>query len=292
MKRSAIVVAAAAAAILAGGCADGESTQSTADGKLQVMAGFYPLAYVAQQVGGDHVEVTDLTPPGGEAHDVELSPATVSEIGKADLGLYLSGGMQPAVEEAYSSQGIKSIDGRAAIPESDLIEGDPHVWLDPTLLADIGDEVTQAFIEADPDNAADYKANDAKLREELEKVDADYSDGLSKCERQTVVTSHEAFGYLAKRYGLEQVGITGINPDAEPSPKRLRDVSQIVSNSGATTLFFESSTAPGAAQDLAETLGVDSAALNPLEAAPTDDTDYAQTMQQNLEALRVGLACK
>lgn len=297
MKKQ-ILVGISLAALLLAGCsqsspeASSAQSQSGDTSKLHVMAGFYPLAYLSEEIGGDHVEVTDLTPPGGEAHDVELSPAQVSAIGQADLGIYLSGGMQPAVEQAYRSQGIATVDAHQAIPADELVTGDPHVWLDPTLLADIGNEVAQSLETLDPEHAQDYQHNNQELQRKLEALNDEYAAALGECQHQTIVTAHEAFGYLARRYGLEQVGVTGINPDAEPSPKRLRDVEKIINDSGATTLYFESATAPGAIRDLADTLGVNGKELNPLESAPLDGLDYLQTMQNNLDALREGLACK
>ena len=300
---------AATAALTLAACAPADSAASPSGGSdtaLTVAAAFYPLRFVAESVGGDLVGIVALTPPGVEAHDVELSPATVRDLGNADLALYLSG-FQPAVDDAISTTGVEALDVAATI---ELHEGaahadedehaddeedshgatDPHFWLDPLLLAEYGDAVGAAFAAADPDNAEAYTANAAALRGDLTTLEDDFSTGLAQCERDTFITSHEAFGYLAEAFDLHQEGIAGLDPDTEPSPARLLEIKDVITATGATTIFTETQVGANVAQSLADDVGVDTAVLDPVENVAGGD-GYIEVMTRNLAALRAALGC-
>ena len=286
------------------------------DGTVQVLASFYPLQAVAQEVGGDRVTVSSLTPPGAEPHDVELSPAQVAATSAADLVVYQSG-FQPAVDDAVTQAGPPHVVDAAEVtgltsgapgghddededhadePHADD-DGhdhdglDPHVWLDPSRMPAVVDAVADALSEVDPDGAAGYAANAAALTQRFTELDEAYAAGLATCERRVVVVSHEAFGHLAERYDLEQVGISGVDPETEPSPARLREVGDTVRERGVTTIFFETLVSPKVAQTLAADLGVQTAVLDPLEGLTDETQDYFSVAEANLEALRVALSC-
>ena len=295
--------AAAAALVLATAaltsCSAATATSDRAGDGVDVLVGFYPLQYVAEQVGGPHVAVTSLAPPGADSHDVDLSPAQVAAVEEADVVLHLTG-MQPATDEAVALRGPRGVLDAARAAGIDLPTGssgrqegevtDPHFWQDPTLLAAVGDAVADQLSETDPDHAGDYAEAADRLADDLTALDREYSAGLAACRGATLVTSHEAFGYLAQRYGLEQVGIAGIDPNVEPSPARLRDVVEVVGDRGVRTLFFETATSTGVAQVLAEDLGVGTGVLDPVERVPAEG-DYLTAMRANLESLREGLVC-
>jgi zinc transport system substrate-binding protein len=264
------------------------------DATLDVVASFYPLQHVVERVGGEHVDVASLVPPGGEPHDLEISPNKVQEIADADLVVYLPG-LQPAADEAVATRAQERVVD-AAVGAGIAVDGarDPHFWLDPTRLAGVAAQVGDALAAADPAHADDYAAGAERFGAELATLDAELADGLAACAGATLVTSHEAFGYLADRYALEQVGLTGLDPEVEPSPARLREVRDVVQAAGVRTLFFERSAGAGLATVLAEELGVGTAVLDPLETQPHgtgDDEDYAAVMRRNLAALRAGLTC-
>lgn len=295
---------------------------------LDVLASFYPLQFVAERVGGDRVSVSNLTPPAAEPHDLELSPAQARSIGTADLVVYQSG-FQAAVDEAVEARdpahlvdateaaGLEEHPGESttstgtaaedehAAPDDHADDGhaddghdhssagglDPHFWLDPTRLVPVAEQVAAELTAVDPDGADEYAANLKALTADLTALDAEYQAGLASCATPYLVTSHEAFGYLAERYGLEQIGITGIDPEAEPSPARLREVADIIRDHGVTTIFFETLTSPKVTQTLAQDVGVQAQVLDPLEGLSKDGTDYLGVMRTNLEALRTGLTC-
>jgi zinc transport system substrate-binding protein len=256
-----------------------------------VVAAFYPLAYAAEQIGGPTVDVDNLTPPGAEPHDLELTPRQVAKIQDASVVLYLSHGFQPAVSKAVQQAKGTKLDILAGLPlhpadgsEAGLT-ADPHVWLDPILFARVVTRIGTAL-----------GRPSSSLVTALHKLDAEYRQGLSDCKRHEIVTSHAAFGYLAKRYGLEQVSITGLTPEAEPTPKQLQHVIQIVRQTHATTVFFETLVSPRLADTVAREVGARTAVLDPIEGlTPAEqkrgDT-YLTLMRNNLAALRKALACR
>lgn len=268
----------------AAGCA-GEGD----DGRTSVAAAFYPLAYAAQEIGGDEVAVRNLTPPGAEPHDVELSARDVERIRAADVVLYLGSGFQPNFERAVDGADGEKVDllqGLELLISVD--EGvDPHVWLDPLRYAEQARRVGEALERAE--QAERFAAR-------LPKLDDDFERGLARCARREIVTSHAAFGYLADRYGLEQIALTGVSPEAEPTARDLERIVLEVEGSGATTVFFENLVSPRLAETVAREAGAKTAVLNPLEGLTEDEIaageDYFSVMRENLETLRRALGCR
>lgn len=295
----------ASSLLLLAGCAD---ASPASDADLTVAAAFYALEYVAAEVGGEHVDVIALASPGVEPHDLELSPNAVRKIAGADLVLYLEG-FQPAIDDAVANTEARTFDAATAVTlrpaDADEHEGedhhqddghdhgdnDPHFWLDTELLATYGAALAEEFAELDPAHAQTYTANAQRLEAELDALDKEFEAGLAQCARDYVVTSHEAFGYLTSRYHLTQVGITGIDPETEPSPARLLEIRELVRSSGATTIFTESLVNPAVAEAIARDTGAVTAVLDPVESVTGDD-DYPAVMERNLAALREGLGCE
>ncbi len=256
-----------------------------------MVAAFYPLAYAAERIGGPAYHVENLTPPGAEPHDLELTPREVGRIVNADVVLYLSHGFQPAVSKAVDeAHGLKA-DVLAGLPLHRSIGGeggltaDPHVWLDPILFARVAKKI----------GAALHRPSTGLVRE-LRHLDREYRDGLRSCERREIVTSHAAFGYLAARYGLRQIAITGATPESEPSARQLGHVVKVVRRTHATTVFFETLVSPRLARTVAREVGAHTAVLDPIEGVTPDEQkrgdDYFTLMRRNLEALRTALACR
>jgi zinc transport system substrate-binding protein len=283
--------------VLIAGLAGCSGSSASTLGTVSVVASFYPLAEAAQQVGGAAASVTNLTAPGVEPHDLELTPQQIAAISTADVVLYLGGGFQPAVEDALTDATGTTVDvsaGLRSLPvpagESDAsLSADPHVWLDPVLYGDIVRTTEQALAGASPSNAAAF---DARLRA----LASEYRTGLSDCARNVIVTSHAAFGYLAQRFGLQQEPISGLSPDAEPTPDRLAELKALVERDGVTTIFTEDLVSPKVAETLAQETGATTAVLNPLESLTPDEVsagdDYASVMRQNLSELRTALGCR
>jgi zinc transport system substrate-binding protein len=262
--------ATAAAAAVAAGCG-GASARSNG-----VVASFYPLAWAARGVG---VPAKNLTPPGAEPHDIELTPGEVADVQRADVVLYLSHGFQPAVEQALDGAHGKQIDALAGLP---VRGSDPHVWLDPVLFAHVVRRIGSALGHAERGDA---------LARRVGALDGEYRRGLAHCRRREFVTSHAAFGYLAARYGLRQIAITGIDPESEPSARALRDLAALVRRDHVRTVFFERLVSTRLARTLARETATRTALLDPIESAPRGET-YVSLMRENLAALRRALACR
>lgn len=277
----------------------------TRDRAISVVASFYPLAEAAARVGGDVAAVTDLTPPGVEPHDLELDPDQVGEIADADVVLYLGGGFQPAVEDAVAAaatgeridvlRGVAPAPAPADAGRSTQEVTDPHVWLDPVLMRRVVAAVERGLTRAEPASEGQFERNAAAFDEQLARLDDDYRSGLASCRRRTIVTTHAAFGYLAAEYGLSQVPITGMSPEAEPDPKRLAALAAMIERDGTTTIFTEPLVSAKVADTLASETGATTAALNPLEGLTSEQIargeDYLTVMRENLAALRRGLGC-
>jgi zinc transport system substrate-binding protein len=285
-------------AVAGSACSSGGSRGD--DGKLKVVAGFYPLAEAATKVGRALVDVQNLTPPGVEPHDLELTPGEIADIQSADVVLYLSHGFAPAVEQAVADAQGTTVDLLEGMPlkPGEPEEGsvsDPHVWLDPVLYQQLVDRTEQALAQASPADAATFESNATGFKAELSGLDDEYRSGLTGCARDVIVTSHAAFGYLSARYGLTQEPISGISPDAEPSPDRLAELTELVRREGVTTIFTEELVSPKVADTLANEVGVATAVLNPLEGLTGQELaaghDYVSVMRINLDTLEQALGC-
>lgn len=316
---TAMVGATALALVTLSACSD----KASKDGKPQVVASFYPMEFLAKQIGGEHVHVSTLTKPGVEPHDLELKPRQVAELSEADLVVYLKG-LQPSVDEAVSQSeakhkvnaaeltslekhgaGVHGHDhGAEGHDHEDGDEGghdhggeaggDPHVWLDPTKYAEVAKGLGKKLAEADPDHKADYQKNTDALVGKLTALDKEFSAGLKNRTTDTFITTHSAFGYLAERYGLDQEGISGISPEAEASPARIKDIQQIAKKEKVSTVFFETLASNKGAKTVAEDTGLKTDVLDPLEGI-TDKSkgdDYFTVMRANLAALQEALGAK
>lgn len=330
-KRQGLALAAGSLAVLAmvAGCSSGAPAQSEEQSAVAgaatdvpvVVVSSYPLAFLASSVAGDEAVVKDMSASSGDAHHLELSPSQVNEISKASMALYIGDGFQQAMEEAIQVSGVDSMDVLSAVPADELISGDPHIWLDPTISADIADSIAQKLAEKNPAGSETYKENAATLRAALEEQDAEYQTVLANCGEETLLTSHEAFGYMAARYGLEQVGVLGVDPDAEPSPARINEVLGLIQDRGITTLFIEPTTAhshseeeaDGATEEgghdheeeghdhvhlteeqttaISQALGIPALILDPMEVQVDADNDFLTVLHMNLHALADGLSC-
>jgi zinc transport system substrate-binding protein len=276
MRLVAVVIALLALA----GCASNDEDFSLAP--HHYVASFYPLAWATEQVAGDSTrsEVVNLTPPGVEPHDIELSPSDIKTVDDAELVIYLGGGFQSALEDAVESRTGRSLD----LLRSDE---DPHIWLDPIRFAQAVERIASAV--------GGTGSADGVIRD-LKRLDVEYRRGLADCDRRTIVTTHAAFGQLARRYGLTQLSLAGRAPEAEPSPRQLEELIDDVRSSGATTVFTEPLVSGEIAQTVAREAGVGVSTLDPIEGLSKErleaGEDYLSVMRSNLTALRRALGCR
>ncbi len=281
-----IVLALALAAVLAG-CGSGTSSHGRS-----VVAAFYPVAWAAEQIGGRTVHVHNLTPTGAEPHDIELTPKEVAEIQSAKFVFYLSHDFQPAVADAVRDARGTTFD---VLQGQTLSAGvgdesgktDPHVWLDPVRFAGIVERMGAVL---------GRPARGRALAARILRLDGEYRRGLAHCARHEFVSSHAAFAYLAARYGLHMVAITGVDPESEPSAQKLASLAKLVRDDHIGTVFFERLVSPKLAQTVAREAGAKTAVLDPIEGlTPSEEKqglDYIGLMRQNLQALRKELGCR
>ncbi|MCI0386594.1 metal ABC transporter substrate-binding protein [Streptomyces sp. CNQ085] len=309
------------------GAGEAEGTQEDTGGGVDIVASFYPMQFLAEEIGGEHVSVSSLVEPGVEPHDLELSPRQTAELGEADLVVYLKG-FQPAVDKAIELSGVENVaeatsytepvergsghgeehgdehgSGHEEEEEEEGHEGhdhggegavDPHVWLDPVKYAEVAEGIGEALAKADPGHADDYRKNADALAGKLEGLDADFREGLENRRTDTFITAHAAFGYLADRYGLHEESIAGLDPESEPSGARMRQLHRVAEEDDVDTVFFEAAAGERTAKTLADDLGLRTAVLDPVEgvtdASPGDD--YFEIMRANLQTLRQALGAR
>lgn len=294
------------------------SDGATEGGRLAVVASFYPLAYAVERVGGDKVQVTNLTKAGVEPHDLELTPQDVATISDAKLSVYEKG-LQPAVDEAIAEQqgtafdvspvadlslryaDVIGDDGQAgdaptAIPgASDTRAGttDPHFWLEPIRYQKVAQAIATELGRLDPIDKGLYYENATTFSKELTTLDGDFASALTTCKSKKLVTSHAAFAYLADRYGFQQVPVVGLTPGAEPDPARLAAVADYVKANKIGTIYTETLVSPAIGETLAKETGATTAVLDPLEGLSDKSAgrDYLQVMRANLATLQKGQQC-
>ncbi|MFF4962567.1 metal ABC transporter substrate-binding protein [Streptomyces sp. NPDC001222] len=282
-------------------------------GKFDVVASFYPMAFLAEQIGGKNVHVTSLTQPGQEPHDLEISARQTAQLQESDAVLYLKN-LQPSVDDAVAQSEIKTkidaaslttleehgneVGGHAAAHDTHQGEEsgakDPHIWLDPVRYAQLAQGVGKAFEKADPKHAADYAKNTAALVKRLDDLNQQYATGLRNTKGKVFITTHAAFGYLAERYGLTEEAINGLDPESEPSTARVRQLESIAKADGVSTVFYETLVSDKTAKTVAQDAKLKTDVLDPLEGitAKSRGSDYFQVMQSNLKALQTALEAK
>lgn len=324
MKRHLLLLGAGLLAVSLAACSDGgdsggdsqgvDGTPGSADEPvLSVAAAFYPLQLAVEQIGAERVSVTSLTQPGAEPHDVELTPRQVGEMAGADLIVYLAR-FQPAVDDAVTAVGPEaSLDVSPAADltltaadhghdhgededDHDARSGeatDPHFWLDPTRYASVAEAVSERLIEIDPDGEELYSRNTAEFTAELAALGEEFSAGLQVCTHRDLVTGHAAFGYLADRFDLKQIGIAGLTPDNEPTATQIRDLVDHVRETGVTTVYAETLASPALTETVAREAGVEVRTLDPIEGVTdaSPGSDYFEIMRANLQTLREGQGC-
>lgn len=280
---------------------------TTRPGQLNIVVAFYPFQFITERVAGSRATVNSLTAPGAEPHDIELTAQQVASVTEADLVVY-ERSFQPAVDDAVTQSGNAHVLDTASVvplvpaerdgqgqPSEQGASGalDPHVWLDPDNMITIAQAVARQLAGIDPDHAQSYRHNAAVLEQQLTGLSAQYTSGLKRCQRREFITTHAAFGYLARHYGLLQTGISGLSPDTEPSPARIAAIQAEATAHQITTIFYETLVSPAVANSIANDLHLKTDVLDPIEGITEQSrgTDYIAVMQSNLKSLRAANGC-
>jgi len=281
-----------------------EQKPTVQSSKLQVTASFYPLWFFSQQIGGEKATVINITPAGAEPHDYEPTAKDIAQIENSKLLIVNGAGLEAwgkNMQQNLHAKNTVILTVGEGLANQQVTEGgehitDPHVWLSPPLALKIVDKIAQGFAQIDPMNTNYYQSNADTLKTELTNLDKEYRQGLSNCIEKTIITSHAAFGYLAAAYGLKQVSIAGLSPDAEPSAQQLAGIVKFAKAKKVKYIFFESLVSPKLSDTIADEVGAKTLVLNPLEGLSSEEIsrgkNYFTEMRKNLTNLRMALQCK
>lgn len=297
-----------------------ETLPVVSDDKINVAASFYPIYFLASEVGGEFVNVVNLTPAGTEPHDYELTAQDIVQIRRSELLLLNGGGLEVWSEKVagvLGSDGPKVVVVAEELMSREALDAhadeehghengseneheeedgkDPHVWLNPILAIEMAEKISAELITIDAGNAAHYQANFDSLKNKLTELDDNYKIGLQSCKTRNFVTAHSAFGYLAEHYELNQISIAGLSPEEEPSSRQLAEVAKFAKENQLNYIFFESLTSPRLSETIANEVGAQTLVLNPLEGLSAEDAsqgkNYFSEMEKNLENLKIALEC-
>ena len=279
-------------------------TPTTQSSKLQVAASFYPLYYFSQQIAGDKANVLNITPAGAEPHDYEPTAQDIAQIENSKMLVLNGGGLEAwgnDIKQNLNPKNTVIVTAGEGLTNQKVMENgknivDPHIWQSPPLAKQMVDRILAGFIQIDPANSSYYQANADALKVQLDNLDKDYKQGLANCVEKNIITSHSAFGYLAAAYGLNQVSIAGLSPDAEPSSQQLADIVKFTKANNVKYIFFESLISPKLSDTIATEIGAKTLVLNPIEGLTNDEIaqgkNYFTEMQNNLVNLKIALQCK
>lgn len=291
------------------GCKDSSQTsnQYPLSSKITVYATLYPVYDFTKKIGGDRVNVKCMVPPGADPHSWEPSPQDLAELQRAQVLVYNGAGMEPWIDKVLGALDTKSmvvVEATRGLPllpadttHSDTHphdqDWDPHVWLDPVLAQDMAKNIASGLSTADPKNREFYEKNCAQLVQKLENLDRAYRAVIEKCQKHDIVVTHQAFGYMACRYGLNQQALMGVSAEAEPTPSAMARITEFCRRNDVHYIFFEKTTTPRLAQVIAEETGAKVLVLDPLGTLTEEQLkageDYFSIMYSNLENLRIAL---
>ena len=271
--------------------------------RIKISASFYPLYFLAQEIGGEYADAAQITPAGAEPHDYEPTAQDRARMEQSALLILNGAGLEAwedAIRETHDPERThiviagEGLASRRMSEESKTIV-DPHLWLDPLLTKQMADKVLLGFIAVDPAREPYYRLRADALAARLDALDAEYRTGLAPCREKNIITAHAAFGYLAAEYGLVQAPIAGLSPDEEPSARRMAEITQFAKARGIRHVFFERFASPRIAETLAREIGAQTLALNPLEGMSREELaqgrNYFTEMRANLANLKTALEC-
>ncbi len=285
-------------------CTRGNSGKQGNNDRIGVVTSFYPLYFFAKEIGNGKADVINLTPSGAEPHDYEPNTRDIVRIEKARLLIMNGAALEPyagRLKDILKNTQVKVVMAAEGLTAHDLYEEgrptiDPHVWLDPLLAKQIVKRIEDAFASIDPGNRDIYESNAQMLEDRLDSLNKAFKNGLSDCKTRDIVTSHAAFGYIASRYKLRQIAISGISPDREPSPKKLAEISDFVKEHKIKYIFYETLISSRLAETIARETGAQVLVFNPLEGLTKEEQDagkdYFSVQKDNLEYLKTALGCK
>lgn len=312
---------AAVGTLLLGGCANNEETNSTdeASDQLTVYASTFALKSIAEEIGGDRVRVEMVIPPGADPHTYEPTSKQMTQIAEADLFLTIGHDLEPYVESMEKSLAnenvtfVKTADDVKLLSADDTVhvhgedehghedenhkaddshgQYDPHVWLDPTNVVSMAEAVEASFAEQTPDYKDEFADRLSTFKEEAEALDAELQAAVDGGSKQQLLVTHAAYGYLAERYGFEQLPIAGLTPSEEPSQQALKRVIEEAQLHDLKYIAFEDTVTPKVAEVVKNEIGAETVTIYNLESVKKDQMEqsYFDLMRENVKALETAL---
>ena len=283
----------------------------TMETKVKIYTSFYPLYDFTKKVGGDLVDTEVVVGDGVDPHSFDPSPRLIAEMETADIFIYNGLGMEPWVDgvlENLKDKGTIIIQASEGLDIMDYNEEehyheeehhhehgqqDPHIWMDPMNTIKISEGVKEALVGMDSDNAQIYEENFIKFKGDIENLDDDFKEALRDVKNRKILVSHSAFRYLARRYDLEEIAVSGVSPHEEPSPTRLAELTKEAEKHNLKYIFFESLANPKTAETLGKEAGLEVLMLYNMEGLTKEQRqegeDYISLMYKNLENLKKAL---
>lgn len=294
MKKVFLVII--AIVLLLTSCTTGKKANNDEGEKPIVYASFYPLYFLADEIGKDNIDLRIVIPNGTEPHDYEPSVKQLNDIEKADIFIYNGAGLESWADKLLEA----IIDEKKIISASEEVElnkidgvADPHIWLDPYNMDKIGKRIKEGFIALDSKNKEEYENNYKELSGKLRKLDNDYSMALKDKKKDKILVSHAAFGYMADRYKFDQIPVAGISPEQEPSPKTIANIIDLAKKNEIKYIFLETLASPKTVSVIAEEANLEILTLNPIagltEEEQKNGEDYISIMEKNIESLKKAL---
>ena len=269
---------------------------------MKIVTSFYPIYAMVKEVSGDLNDVRMIQSSSG-IHSFEPSANDIAAIYDADVFIYHShtleswaGSLDPNLKkskvkvlEASEGMALERVPGLEDIKAGDGVDEktlyDPHTWLDPLKAAKEAQIIADKLSDIDGEHKDTYQKNAKEFIKKANDLNDKYKDKFDKVSQKTFVTQHTAFSYLAKRFGLNQLGIAGISPEQEPSPRQLTEIQEFVKSYKVKTIFTESNASSKVAETLVKSVGVSLKTLNPLEADPENDKSYLDNLEENMLTL-------
>ena len=289
-------------ALFLGACSQDKQNDVKESHGMKIVTSFYPVYSMVKAVSGDLNDVRMIQSSSG-IHSYEPSANDIAAIYDADVFVYHShtleswaGSLDPSLQkskvkvlEASEGMTLERVPGLEDMEAGDGIDEktlyDPHTWLDPEKVAEEAQIIADKLSELDGANKDTYQKNAQSFSAKAHDLTKKYQPIFEKVNQRNFVTQHTAFSYLAKRFGLNQLGIAGISPDQEPSPRQLTEIQEFVKNYKVKTIFTESNASSKVADTLVKSTGVTLKTLNPLEADPQNDKSYLENLEENLSVL-------
>lgn len=290
----------------------GNKSADKKDGTLNIYTTMYPLEYFTERIGGKHVEVSSIIPPGADAHTYEPSTKKMVEITEGDAFVYNkmeSDEFSSSVADTLKEEEVPIVDAAKDVELAHMEEHeeegahdeehhehgsqDPHIWLDPVLAQKMADNIYNGLVKIKPDAKDDFKKNHAALIKDLKEIDASFKNKVEEAPKNSFIVSHAAYGYWAERYNLEQIAISGLSPSHEPSQHQIENIIQSAKKDKIRYILFEENVNNKVAEMINKEVGAKTLTLHNLETLTKDDIkkdrNYLSIMKENIETLSKAL---